>query len=165
MEREHFDVLVIGCGISGIAAAYYLKKNNPDKSFRILERRERVWEARDFFKYPGIQVIAICIHLDTPSTMDGEKDDCTEGGYSYVSLECGSGIRFGEAHQIQHEVWPSTRSLAIERGMWIVRMANAIHARFSSCALVIINMIKVILQTLMEEKIFEVELYILKHGI
>ena len=38
----HKDVIVVGAGISGIAAGYNLKKNCPEKSFLILEGRNEV---------------------------------------------------------------------------------------------------------------------------
>ena len=37
---EHFDVLVVGAGISGIGAAYHLKTQNPDKTFVVLDKFE-----------------------------------------------------------------------------------------------------------------------------
>lgn len=36
---EHVDVLIVGAGISGIGAAYYLQKEHPGKSYAILEAR------------------------------------------------------------------------------------------------------------------------------
>jgi monooxygenase len=33
--KKHVDVLIAGAGISGIAAAYHLQKNRPNKSFAI----------------------------------------------------------------------------------------------------------------------------------
>ena len=51
----HKDVLVIGAGISGIAAGYNLKKTCPKKSFSILEGRESIGGTWDLFKYPGIR--------------------------------------------------------------------------------------------------------------
>jgi len=52
---ETTDVLIIGAGISGIGAAYYLQKNSPQKKYIILERRERLGGTWDLFKYPGIR--------------------------------------------------------------------------------------------------------------
>ena len=51
----HKDVIVIGAGISGIAAGYNLKKSCPNKSFSILEGRESIGGTWDLFKYPGIR--------------------------------------------------------------------------------------------------------------
>jgi len=32
MAIEHFDVLIVGAGLSGIGAAWHLQKDCPDKS-------------------------------------------------------------------------------------------------------------------------------------
>jgi len=51
----HKDVIIVGAGISGIAAGYNLKKSCPNKSFSILEGRENIGGTWDLFKYPGIR--------------------------------------------------------------------------------------------------------------
>ena len=51
----HKDVIVVGAGISGIAAGHNLKKSCPNKSFAILEGRENLGGTWDLFKYPGIR--------------------------------------------------------------------------------------------------------------
>ena len=53
--HEHFDVLIVGAGISGIGAGYHLKKNCPDRSFAILEGRDAIGGTWDLFRYPGIR--------------------------------------------------------------------------------------------------------------
>jgi cation diffusion facilitator CzcD-associated flavoprotein CzcO len=55
MALEHFDVLIIGAGLSGIDAAYHLQKFCPNKSYVILEQRERIGGTWDLFRYPGIR--------------------------------------------------------------------------------------------------------------
>ena len=55
MNTEHFDVLVIGAGISGIDAAYHLQKKCPNKSFVVLEGRGSIGGTWDLFRYPGIR--------------------------------------------------------------------------------------------------------------
>ena len=37
MTQNHFNVIVVGAGISGISAGYHLQKRCPDQSFAILE--------------------------------------------------------------------------------------------------------------------------------
>jgi cation diffusion facilitator CzcD-associated flavoprotein CzcO len=51
----HLDVLIVGAGISGIAAAYHLQQQCPQKSFAILEARDALGGTWDFFKYPGLR--------------------------------------------------------------------------------------------------------------
>lgn len=52
---EHTDVLIIGAGLSGIGAAYYLQRDQPGKSFVILESRGASGGTWDLFRYPGIR--------------------------------------------------------------------------------------------------------------
>jgi monooxygenase len=52
---EQVDVLIVGAGISGIGAAYYLQKEHPDKSYAILEARGATGGTWDLFRYPGIR--------------------------------------------------------------------------------------------------------------
>ena len=52
---EHVDVLIIGAGISGIGAAYYLQTMQPGKTFAILEARDEIGGTWDLFRYPGIR--------------------------------------------------------------------------------------------------------------
>ena len=55
MNEDHTDVLIIGAGISGIGAGYYLRKKCPNKSFKIFESRNQLGGTWDLFKYPGIR--------------------------------------------------------------------------------------------------------------
>jgi len=52
---EHFDVVVVGAGISGIGAGYFLQRDCPGKSFVILEGRESIGGTWDLFRYPGVR--------------------------------------------------------------------------------------------------------------
>ncbi|HEV7287902.1 NAD(P)/FAD-dependent oxidoreductase [Sphingomonas sp.] len=52
---EHFDVVVVGAGISGIGAGYFLQRDCPDRSYVILEGRARSGGTWDLFRYPGIR--------------------------------------------------------------------------------------------------------------
>ncbi len=52
---EHIDVLIVGAGISGIGAAYYLKNRHPARSYALLEARDAIGGTWDLFRYPGIR--------------------------------------------------------------------------------------------------------------
>src|SRR4051812_35106467 len=52
---EHFDVLIVGAGISGIGSAYQLSKQLPDRSFVILESQDSFGGTWLTHKYPGIR--------------------------------------------------------------------------------------------------------------
>lgn len=53
--ENHFDVIVVGAGLSGIGAAYHLQKSCPDRTFAVLEGRDSIGGTWDLFKYPGIR--------------------------------------------------------------------------------------------------------------
>src|SRR5512134_1275779 len=55
LTSEHFDVLIVGAGISGIGAAYHLQAECPAKSYAILEARDDIGGTWDLFRYPGIR--------------------------------------------------------------------------------------------------------------
>lgn len=52
---DHYDVLIIGAGVSGISAACHLTRQHPHRRVGILERRERIGGTWDLFRYPGIR--------------------------------------------------------------------------------------------------------------
>jgi cation diffusion facilitator CzcD-associated flavoprotein CzcO len=54
-QTEHFDVLIVGAGISGVGAACHLQEQRPGKSFVILETLESFGGTWLTHKYPGIR--------------------------------------------------------------------------------------------------------------
>jgi cation diffusion facilitator CzcD-associated flavoprotein CzcO len=52
---EHYDVLIVGAGISGIGAAYHIKTRCPGRTFAIFEAREAMGGTWDLFRYPGVR--------------------------------------------------------------------------------------------------------------
>ena len=54
-EIPFYDVLIVGAGLSGIAAAYHIQSKCPDKSYAVLEGRAVIGGTWDLFKYPGIR--------------------------------------------------------------------------------------------------------------
>ena len=54
-QTEHFDVLVVGAGISGVGAAYHLAKQCPGTSFVVLETQDSFGGTWHTHRYPGIR--------------------------------------------------------------------------------------------------------------
>jgi cation diffusion facilitator CzcD-associated flavoprotein CzcO len=55
MSVEHFDVLIVGAGISGIGAGYYLQDRCPSRRYVILEGRSDLGGTWGLFRYPGVR--------------------------------------------------------------------------------------------------------------
>jgi cation diffusion facilitator CzcD-associated flavoprotein CzcO len=55
MAIEHFDVVVVGAGISGVGAAYHLTKQLPGTRFVVLEEQKTFGGTWITHKYPGIR--------------------------------------------------------------------------------------------------------------
>jgi cation diffusion facilitator CzcD-associated flavoprotein CzcO len=54
-KTEHFDVLIVGAGISGVGGAYHLTKQCQGKSFVVLEGLESFGGTWLMHKYPGVR--------------------------------------------------------------------------------------------------------------
>ncbi|MBC9955543.1 NAD(P)/FAD-dependent oxidoreductase [Yimella sp. cx-51] len=78
--KEHYDVLVVGAGLSGIDAGYRLQTMCPDKDFAIIEGRDTLGGTWDLFKYPGIRSDSDMFTLGLPfEPWTGEKS-IADGG-------------------------------------------------------------------------------------
>jgi len=54
-DSRDLDVLIVGAGLSGIGAAYHLKKRCPYASVAIVEARDAIGGTWDLFRYPGVR--------------------------------------------------------------------------------------------------------------
>jgi cation diffusion facilitator CzcD-associated flavoprotein CzcO len=52
---SHYDVVIVGAGLSGIGAAVHLQQHCPDRTFAILESRATIGGTWDLYRYPGIR--------------------------------------------------------------------------------------------------------------
>jgi monooxygenase len=94
---EQFDVVVVGAGISGIAAAWHLQAESPDRGYVILEARDAIGGTWDLFRYPGVR----------------SDSDMFTLGYSFRPW--GSDAAFAQGPAIRDYVRDTAREFGIER--------------------------------------------------
>ena len=111
-DSDHVDVLIVGAGISGIDAAYRLKTLCKDRSFLILEARDRIGGTWDLFRYPGVRSDSDIFTLGFPFRPWPSDKSIVEGAAirDYVedtAREFGifEQIRFG--HRVVRALWSS----------------------------------------------------------
>ena len=52
---DKIDVIIIGAGIAGITTAYYLQKNFPNITYKIIESRNDIGGTWDQMRFPGVR--------------------------------------------------------------------------------------------------------------
>jgi monooxygenase len=116
VSDQHFDVLIVGAGISGIGAGYHLQTHCPGKHYAILEGRGDLGGTWDLFRYPGVRSDSDMFTLgysfrpwkeakaiaDGPSILNYLRDTARDFGID-------GHIRF--KHRIQSVSWSSEESL------------------------------------------------------
>jgi cation diffusion facilitator CzcD-associated flavoprotein CzcO len=122
---EHFDVLIVGAGLSGVGAGFTLQRDCPRKTYAILEARDSIGGTWDLFRYPGIRSDSDMYTLgysfrpwkDAKALADGGsileyiKDTARESGIDQK-------IRFG--HSVKRASWSSQDAIwtvDVERGV------------------------------------------------
>jgi cation diffusion facilitator CzcD-associated flavoprotein CzcO len=113
---EHFDVVIVGAGLSGIGAGYHLQTQCPGKSYAILEGRSAIGGTWDLFRYPGIRSDSDMYTLgyifkpwtqakaiaDGPAILSYVRETAAENGID-------KHIRFG--HMVRRASWSSSQAL------------------------------------------------------
>ncbi len=78
-EADHFDVIIVGAGISGIGAAYRIAERNPQLTYTILERRAQIGGTWDLFRYPGVRSDSAIFTLSFPFEPWTRKEAVADG--------------------------------------------------------------------------------------
>ena len=121
MSVEHLDVLIVGAGISGIGAAYYLQKENPGKRYAILEGRKSIGGTWDLFRYPGIRSDSDMFTLGFAFRPWREAKAIADGP-SILKYLKDTAEEFGIARHVRYEHKVISASWSSENAQWTVEI-------------------------------------------
>ncbi len=129
---EHFDVLIVGAGISGVGAAHYLQKKCPGKSFAILEARKEIGGTWDLFRYPGIRSDSDMFTLGY-GFHPWRNDKVIADGPSIKSYVNATAKHYGIDRHIRFETRVESMDFDSGRARWIVNAATPDGPKQYSC--------------------------------
>jgi cation diffusion facilitator CzcD-associated flavoprotein CzcO len=116
---EHLDVIVVGAGISGIAAGYHLQTKCPGKTYAILEAREAIGGTWDLFRYPGIRSDSDMYTLGFPFR-PWDSDNSIADGASIRQYVRDTAGEFGIDRQIRFQHRAVRADWSTEHDRWTV---------------------------------------------
>ena len=116
---EHFDVLVIGAGLSGIGAGYHLQDRCPKLSYAILEGREAIGGTWDLFRYPGIRSDSDMYTLGY-SFRPWTDDASISGGGKILDYVRDTAREFGIDRHIRFSTRVTRASWSSQDALWTV---------------------------------------------
>ena len=120
---NHFDVIVIGAGISGIGAGYHLQTKCPGKSYAILEGRDTIGGTWDLFKYPGIRSDSDMYTLGFSFFPWKEKEAIADGPSILKYLDETS-KKFNIDKKIKFNHYVKDASWCSEKSVWTLKVED-----------------------------------------
>ncbi|UYY78281.1 flavin-containing monooxygenase [Sphingomonas sp. R1] len=131
--REHFDVLVVGAGLSGIGAGYHLQTNCPGRTYAILEGRDRMGGTWDLFRYPGIRSDSDMHTLGFSFRPWTDAKAIADGGAILRYLE-DTAREFGIDRHIRYRHRVTAAAWSSDEALWTVSVETDGRTRQFSCS-------------------------------
>jgi len=132
--KAHFDVLIVGAGISGIGAGYHLQTKNPNATYAILESRKDLGGTWDLFKYPGIRSDSDMYTLGFSFKPWTEAKSIADGP-SILKYLHETAEEFGIDEKIQFEHKVVDLSWSSDKCLWTVKVevVNTNEIKYLTC--------------------------------
>jgi len=132
----HFDVIIVGAGISGVGAAYHLQRSLPGKTFAILEARNALGGTWDLFRYPGIRSDSDMYTLGFP-WRPWQKRELIADGESIRQYVEDSAREHGIDQKIQYGVHVRKLVWSSEHNTWTLECDTREGRKLYSCGFVL----------------------------
>ena len=117
---EHFDVVIIGAGLSGIGAGYRLQTRCRGKRYVILEARSEIGGTWDLFRYPGVRSDSDMFTLGYPFRPWKEARAIADGP-SILKYVRETAREFGIDRQIRFRQRVESASWSSQEAQWRVQ--------------------------------------------
>lgn len=119
MSASHVDVLIIGAGVSGIGIACHLRRNHPQRSYAILEKREVSGGTWDLFRYPGIRSDSD-MHTFGYGFRPWASEDAIADGTAILDYVRATAAEYGVDEHIIYERKMVAAQWSSEQGIWTI---------------------------------------------
>jgi len=133
-EPEHFDVIIVGAGLSGIDAAWHLQKYCPGKRYIILEARAASGGTWDLFRYPGVRSDSDMYTLGY-RFRPWQKPSAIADGAAVLSYLRTVASDYGIDRNIRFQQRVLSASFSTQEAKWVVEIASGPdqESRLVSC--------------------------------
>jgi cation diffusion facilitator CzcD-associated flavoprotein CzcO len=123
MSIEHFDVVVIGAGLSGVGAGYRLQCRCPRKRYVILEARAGIGGTWDLFRYPGIRSDSDMFTLGYPFR-PWKASKAIADGPAILNYVRDTAREFGIDRNIRFHQRVISATWSSEQALWLVEVKD-----------------------------------------
>jgi monooxygenase len=128
VSSNHFDVLIVGGGLSGVGAACSLTRHCPKKTYALLEGRPRVGGTWDLFRYPGIRSDSDMFTLGY-SFRPWVEGKAIADGHSILKYIDDTAKDYGVDKHIRFNHWVKRASWSTKDALWTVEADCGDHAQ------------------------------------
>ncbi len=132
VNSETIDVLIVGAGISGIAAAYYLQTRCPKLTWTIVEGRAAIGGTWDYFRYPGVRSDSDMFTLGY-RFRPWRGENAIADGASILQYLKDTAREFGIDRRIQFGQRVSSVSWSSDEAMWTVEIEHCDEKKQVRC--------------------------------
>ncbi|KUL22278.1 flavin-containing monooxygenase [Actinoplanes awajinensis] len=119
----HFDVVIIGAGLSGIGAAWRLQRQRPHDTYTILEARDAIGGTWDLFRYPGVRSDSDMYTLSYPFRPWREPESLASGEKIRTYIE-ETAAEAGITRHIRFGSRVTTADWSSAQARWTLRTAR-----------------------------------------